>query len=185
MAVFRSPSNNMFGGMWSSGFESSPTANSKSELRQDNSFPYGTSNSTSSDYSWDINKEAGSNTASGLNVASLESVNVLSCDTVHLAAFIPLKVCHFFPSGGLNEQELLANLFGHAEAGPATALDNGVGGGNPAGGTTDMGSMSLREKVRLAKDLYHNTYPFNAGALKGKPLQTSKAEQPQSVFLRH
>ena len=54
-------------------------------------------------------------------------------------------------AGMLNDQKLLENLFGHANSRdiPSLGADS---------------SLSLRDRVRMAKDMYQTNYPFSTGA---------------------
>ncbi len=65
--------------------------------------------------------------------------------------FINIVHSCLFHSGMLNDQSLIENLFGHN----TSAKDNSLTGeGSP---------LSLRERVRLAKEMYNNPYNFNQG----------------------
>ena len=58
----------------------------------------------------------------------------------------------------LNDQSLLENLFGHT-----TGKDNPPFSADSA--------MSLRDRVRMAKDMHQNTYPYNAGEKYYMPVE--------------
>ena len=56
----------MFGGLWSSGYEGSPSVNNKPSSNQDSSFPFGGGIVDGyNSYSWDLNHDTSSSSTAG------------------------------------------------------------------------------------------------------------------------
>ena len=71
----------MFGGLWSSGYEGSPSVN-KPSSNQDSSFPYGGGNADGhNSYSWDLNHDISSSSTAG------KLTNVFLFDSIYLVDY--------------------------------------------------------------------------------------------------